>query len=56
MKHKLIMENFRKFATEETDSVMNEGFFGNMGDKMGFETGTTKGRVARIGMLVKLWQ
>ena len=50
------MENFRKFATEETDSVMNEGFFGNMGDKMGFETGTTKGRVARIGMLVKLWQ
>lgn len=56
MKHKLIMNNFRKFVAEEKRTVITEGFFGNMGDKMGFETGTTKGRAAIMGRLVSQWQ
>ena len=53
---KVTKRQLKKIIKEELETVMDEGFFGRMGDKIGFETGTTKGRAKVIGILVNNWK
>jgi hypothetical protein len=39
---KISQSQLRQIIKEETDAAIDEGFFGKMGHKMGFETGETK--------------
>jgi len=53
---KIKKSELKQLIKEEIENTMDEGFFGDMGDKMGFETSTTKRRAKNLDILVSWWK
>ena len=53
---KIKKSELKKLIKEEIEAVMDEGFFGDLGDKMGLNTSTTKRRIKNLEILRNNWK
>ena len=53
---KIKKSELKQLIKEELENIMDEGFFGDMGDKMGFNTSTTKRRIKNLEILRNNWK
>ena len=53
---KITKSQLKSIIKEEIEAVMDEGFFGDLGDKLGFNTSTTKMRIKNLEILRNNWK